>query len=95
MNAAREFERLALLADRVRPRDRAEFVAKLDAAASAALAEAHDDCRRATIYTTWVQVRPAAPRAPMNSLHDSLPPRVVAAIGEAYMEELTQCPTKL
>lgn len=90
--SAAEFHRLAGLADRVRPRDRAEFWRKLDDAFTRATDEARDETARIELYLSWLQL----PRERGPSRLSELPQRVAAAVGAAYyaalQEESSQCP---
>lgn len=89
MSAYHEFHKLALAADSIRPRDRAEFYARLDAAAAAAMDEvlARGDWNKAAdVYLDWIRV----PRPRGASRLSELPPRVAAALGEATYRRLQE-----
>lgn len=95
MSATREFERLAAMADRVRPRDRAEFYRRLDDAAGEAMREAQARggwSLAAEVYYDWIRI----PRERGPSRLSELPSRVAAALAEATYRrielESSQCP---
>lgn len=95
MTAAAEFDRLAALADRVRPRDRAEFWRKVDEAACAAMDEARNEAEFSEVHFAWLKLGPRE-RGP--SRLNALPERVAAAIAEAYYAQLQESlpiPTEL
>lgn len=87
MSGAAEFDRLASLADRVRPRDRAEFWRKIDEAAAAAMDEARDEARMSEVYFAWIRLGPRE-RGP--SRLNALPEHVAAASAAAYYAELEE-----